>query len=246
MNRRCSYLSGIGFGTLLSVLLATTSCTTAEKGVFAESNKVDDPLWTSTRIVDRSRFDSPTKGHPYRKRSDWILRELDLQDGDVVVDVGAGDGWWAGKLARHVGKDGIVHASEITDKLVDELKRQFTGTPQVKPYRSPLDGTGLPENSCDLAFLSSVYHHLYHNDKKPAAYLGHLHKVIKPDGRLVIIENYSGLPRTRTDGHGTRLSALIADAEQHGWFPLRCEFLVGSHHYLVILAQQEVLKAKAR
>lgn len=107
--------------------------------VSAETDKADDPFWTSTRIVDRFRFDSPTKGHPYRKRSDWILRELDLRDGDVVVDVGAGDGWWAGKLARHVGKDGIVHASEITDKLVDEMKRQFAGTPQVKPYRSPLD-----------------------------------------------------------------------------------------------------------
>ena len=32
MNCRYSYLGGIGIGTLLSVLLATTSCTTAEKG----------------------------------------------------------------------------------------------------------------------------------------------------------------------------------------------------------------------
>ena len=148
--------------------------------VYADSDQ-------STRIVDANQHAYiGSGGYPYRQKSDYVLKELDLKAGDVVVDIGAGDGFWARQMAQAVGTEGIIHASEVEQKKVDDMKEKLADMPQIKPYLSPFDGTALPENSCDLAFLSKTYHHL--NEGGHVDYLCHLRKVVKPTGRLCVIE----------------------------------------------------------
>ena len=216
---------------LLIVPVLIASFTLASHRAFAESH-------LSTRISDTKQHHRQGSGsYPYRAKSDYILKELDLQAGDVVVDVGAGDGWWAEKFAKPIGKTGVIHAAEIENKKVDQMKKRFAKTPQVKPYLIKTDSTGLPDNSCDVAFFSQSYHHL--NKNGHVNYLKHLHKVLKPTGRVVIIEKYTetGLGEGT---HGTRLSRLVRQAEEASWVPVRLELMTGTYHYIAILAQQEL------
>ncbi len=192
----------------------------------------------STRITktDQHRR-TGAKSYPYRAKSEYILGELDLQAGDAVVDIGAGDGWWTEKFAQQVGETGVVHAGEVGDKKVAKLKEKFADNSPIKPYLMKSDSTGLPENSCDLAFFSQSYHHLKKDGH--VDYLKHLHSVLKPTGRVVIIEKYTetGLAQ---GNHGTPLSRLVRQAEEAGWVPVRLELMTGTYHYIAILAQQEV------
>lgn len=205
--------------------------------IFAESG-------TSTRITspDQHRRSGP-RSYPYRKKTDYILKELDLRPGDTVVDVGAGDGWWTEKFAKLVGRNGVVHAAEVSKKKVDGMKKRFAEKPQVRPYVCPSDGTGLNENSCDLAFFSQSYHHLPKNGH--VDYLKHLRSVVKPLGRVAIIEKYieTGLG---TGTHGTRLSRLIRQAEEAGWVPVRFELMTGTYHYIAIFAQKDLFPEDKR
>jgi rhodanese-related sulfurtransferase/ubiquinone/menaquinone biosynthesis C-methylase UbiE len=192
----------------------------------------------STRITDVAEHRrGGDKRYPYRAKSDYILKELDIQMGDAVVDIGAGDGWWTEKFAESVGESGVVHAAEVAEEKVVQMRNRFASTPQVKPYLIESDSTGLPENSCDVAFFSQSYHHL--NEDGHVDYLKHLHSVIKPTGRVVIVEKYTetGLG---WGTHGTRLSRLVRQAEEAGWVPLRLELMKGTYHYVAILAQQEL------
>lgn len=198
----------------------------------------------STRITDARQHErTGSKSYPYREKSEYILSELDLQPGDVVVDIGAGDGWWAEKFAKYVGDSGVIHAAEVNKKKVKKMKERFADTPQVKPSVIESDNTGLPRNSCDVAFFSQSYHHL--NEGGHVDYLKHLHKVVKPTGRVIIIEKYTetGLGAGK---HGTRLSRLVRQAEQASWVPLRCELITGTYHYIAILAQQELFPPEPR
>jgi len=225
-NLRLFHSPGLGISLALTLL-----CALGANRAPAESDQ-------STRITDPKQHQrNGEKSYPYRAKSDYILRELDLKEGDAILDVGAGDGWWSEKFAPHVGKSGSVHAGEIADKKVDGMKKKFAKLPQIKPFLMPKDGTGLPENSCDVVFFSQSYHHL--NKDGHVDYLKHLHSVVKPTGRVVIIEKYTetGLGEGT---HGTRLSRLVRQAEEAKWVPVRLELMTGTYHYLAILAQQEL------
>jgi len=195
-------------------------------------------LWRSTRVEDANQHArTGDSSYPYRAWSAYVLKELDLHAGDVVVDIGAGDGWWSEQMAAHVGPTGVVHASEVDKRKLEQMKRRFAEKPHVKPYLSPKDRTGLPENSCDLAFLSQTFHHL---DKPTRVeYLRGLKSVVKRTGRLCVIEKYSAIA-TRGASHGTSLSQLVREAEQAGWIPVRYELMTGTYHYLAIFVQKDL------
>jgi len=195
-------------------------------------------LWRSTRVSDPGQHArAGDSRYPYRAKSEYVLAELDLRAGDVVVDIGAGDGWWSEQMARCVGPTGVIHASEVERRKLEQMKKRFADTPAVKPYLSPKDGTGLPADSCDLAFLSQTFHHL---DKPTRVeYLRHLREVVKPAGRLCVIEKYSAIA-TRGAAHGTSLSQLVREAEQAGWIAVRYELMTGTYHYLSIFVQKDL------
>jgi len=193
----------------------------------------------STRVIDNNQHAcTGGGGYPYRNKSEYVLKELDLKVGDVVVDIGAGDGWWAEKMAKFVGSEGIIHASEVEQKKVDRMKGKFADIPQLKPYLSPTDGTALADNSCDLAFLSKTYHHL--NKGGHVDYLRHLRKVVKPTGRLCVIEKHAAFASGRGKEHAWLPDLLFRQAEEAGWIPVRYELITGTYHYIAIFVQREL------
>lgn len=218
----------------LTMLLAAFSLMTIAGAALGDTPE-------STRIDDASEHACTERGgYPYRQKSDYVLDELDLKPGDVVVDIGAGDGWWAEKMAEAVGPDGVIHAAEVTEQKVDQMKERFTDTPQVRPYVCPLDGTGLDEDTCDLAFLSKTYHHLEgHVD-----YLKHLLDVVKPNGRLVVIEHTKSLAKGRAADHAWSPGLLTQQAEEAGWTLLRCELMRGTNHFIAIFAPRSLFSVE--
>jgi ubiquinone/menaquinone biosynthesis C-methylase UbiE len=197
----------------------------------------------STRVTDPQQYaKSGSGGYAYRQQADYVLKELDLRPGDVVVDIGAGDGWWAEKMAAAVGPQGAVHAAEIDQRQVDRMKQRFASLPQVKPYLCKTDSLELPDDSCDLAFLSQTYHHLKKDTR--VEYLRHLRKVVKPTGRLVVVENYSELLGSGKD-HATQLSTLLGEAEQAGWIAVRCQLIRDSSAYIAIFVQKDLFAKPA-
>ncbi len=217
--------------TLLTVLTFATLLANTPPTAYSQT-------FHSTRITDSAQHRRQgDKSYPYRSKSDYILKELDLQPGDVVADIGAGDGWWSEHFAQAVGESGIIHAGEVVKKMVEQMKKRFADTPNVHPYLMELDGTGLPDNSCDIVFFSQSYHHL--NADGQVDYLKHLHSVVKPTGRIVIIEKYTDFG-LGSGTHGTRLGRLVCQAEDAGWVPVRVELMPGTYHYITILAQKEL------
>ncbi len=173
----------------------------------------------------------------YREAADFVIKRLRLRRNSVVVDIGAGDGWWASKMAAKLGPKGAIHAGEVEQKKVDAMKTKWADLKQIKPYLCPTDGTGMEADSCDLAFLSKTYHHL--NKDGHVAYLKHLKEVVKPSGKLVIIERHPSLASGRGAEHGWLPGLLAQQAEVAGWMMLRCEMIPGSDHFMATFVHPE-------
>ena len=210
--------------------------------VSAQNRGVATPA--STRITDPKQHEYDGRSqYPFRDRAEYILGELDLKSGDVVVDVGAGDGWWSERLSKEVGSYGVVHSAEVVERLVNQMKERFADTPNVKPYLTGTDGTSLPENSVYMAFFSQVYHHLDADGK--VDYLKHLHDVVKPTGRICIIEKVSEVS-TRTGDHGTKITDLAKVAEEAGWVLVRYELMPKTYHFVAFFVQRELFPPEPR
>jgi predicted methyltransferase len=221
---------------LLPALIAITLSLHSWAGTQADTGE-------STRVTNDRQHACATDGSKaYREKSAYVLKELDLEPGDVVVDIGAGDGWWAEKMAQAVGPQGAVHAGEVVQGKVDKMKQQYADLPQLQPYLCPTDGTALEENSCDLAFVSKTYHHL--NKDGHVDYLRHLQSVVKPTGRLVVVERYRELGVGRSKDHAWSPGLLTQQAEEAGWILVRCELIGGSYHFIAIFAQKELFPVK--
>jgi ubiquinone/menaquinone biosynthesis C-methylase UbiE len=118
--------------------------------------------------------------------SDQIVTALGLVWGETVADVGAGDGQWTESLSEAVGPTGRVFATEVGEEGVDRLRRRFESwTPaNVTVVKGSEDATGLPEGCCDAVLLRLVYHHL----TKPKRIVADLHRIVRPRGRVAIID----------------------------------------------------------
>ena len=188
------------------------------------------------------RNDVSMRGKGYREAADYVVRRLGLRRNSIIVDIGAGDGWWASKMAEKLGPKGVIHAGEVDQKKVDAMKEKWASVLQIKPYLCPTDGTGLSENSCDVAFISKTYHHF--GKDTHIDYLRHLKKVIKPPGRVVIIERHADLASGRGKDHAWQPGLLSHQAEQAGWMLLRCEMIPGSDHFMATFVTPEAFAEK--
>jgi len=80
-------------------------------------------------------------------QADRIVEVLGLQPGMSVADVGAGRGDWSVELARVVGPEGRVFATEIDEGRLDDIERasRRAGLDNIRVIKAETRDTGLPE-----------------------------------------------------------------------------------------------------
>lgn len=128
------------------------------------------------------------------QKPDEVVRALGLRGGETVVDLGAGTGYFATRLARAVGEAGVVKALDVDGELLAYLKRRLEKEriSNVDAALVPKDDPKLPPASVDLVFLANVYHHL---PDRPA-YLAKMVPALREGGRIAIVdyEKREGIP----------------------------------------------------
>jgi ubiquinone/menaquinone biosynthesis C-methylase UbiE len=117
-----------------------------------------------------------------------LMRNAGIRPGMTVADVGTGIGFMLPFLSKRVGAEGKVIAEDIFDDFLAGAKQRvatqkLTNVTFVKGAETD---PKLPEGAVDIALALDVYHHFDYPEKMLAA----LHKSLKPDGRLVIVEYY--------------------------------------------------------
>lgn len=153
-----------------------------------------------------------------------IARALDLRPGDIVADVGAGDGGYSIALARVVGPGGRVLATELDDDALDEIRDAVADAhvANVDVLRGGVDATNLPPGCCDAVLMRGVYHHL----TAPAAIDASVFAALKPGGRFLVVDfppsfwlalwTPEGIPADR-GGHGIPIDVLTREVEAAGF-----------------------------
>lgn len=115
-----------------------------------------------------------------------LLRALGVRPGQVVCDLGCGNGFHSLQLAQMVGPTGRILAVDIQRQMLAMLARRASraGITNVERILGTVADPKLPPASCDLILLVDVYHEISY----PELVLGRLHRALRPGGRLVLVE----------------------------------------------------------
>lgn len=115
-----------------------------------------------------------------------MLKALDVKPGDVVCDMGCGNGFYTLKLAEMVGERGKVFAVDIQREMLGllEARAKEEKISNIELVLGTVVDPKLPENAMDLVLLVDVYHEFSH----PEHMLTAIRKSLKPHGRVALVE----------------------------------------------------------
>lgn len=150
-----------------------------------------------------------------------IAEVLALRPGLEVADVGAGDGEWAVEIARRVGAEGRVWATEVKEDELEEIRERVEGEGlgNLEVVQGDQTRIGLPEDCCDAILLRLVYHHF----TDPPRMRTELKRALRSGGRLAVIDiepqkhwrKLKGVPDR--GGHGIPAEELIRELTSDGF-----------------------------
>lgn len=133
--------------------------------------------------VEREAEEAPSKA----------IELLNIRPGMSVADVGAGSGYYTVRLAKRVGGEGRVFATDVQRGMLDIIERK-TAEERLGNVTTVLgteDNPTLPPGALDLILMVDVYHEL----QAPQPFMRRLREALKPDGRLVLLEFRKEDPR---------------------------------------------------
>jgi len=146
---------------------------------------------------------------------DTVVRALLVRPGDRVADLGPGYGHFTLRLAAAVAPDGIAYAADADQGTLDELKEAADerSISTLKPVVTRRDRLELPE-PVDLLFVSATYHHL----RNPGDYFAAARPLLRPKGRVAILESrLEGLLARRMNPHGSVPARVIEEMGRAGF-----------------------------
>jgi ubiquinone/menaquinone biosynthesis C-methylase UbiE len=131
-----------------------------------------------------SVFDDPARDG-WQKPAE-VVQALEIRPGMRVADLGAGTGYFIRYLSGAVGDAGSVFAIEVEPNLITHLRERAEKeqTRNVVPILASADNPRLPAGMVDVVLIVDTLHHI--DDR--IAYLRRLRHVLKPGGRIVVID----------------------------------------------------------
>ena len=156
-----------------------------------------------------------------------VMDLLGIRPGMTVADIGAGAGYYVGRLSHRVGPGGRVIAQEVDRNTIDRLGQRV--------LRERLDNVSLvlgephdprlAPGSVNLALLV----HMYHEIEQPFGLLANLVPAMQPDGRVAILD---------VDGpvlaHGTPRALLSCELKAVGYREVAWHWIEGRSIYLAV------------
>jgi predicted methyltransferase len=212
---------------LIVVVLQTSSCVVASN---PDGSKIVKPA---------NRTDSVRA----------LVRHLDLGEGSVIADIGAGGGRDTWIFADIVGETGTVFTEEIEKNKVKSLEAEAERRDlnHVKPVLGRSDDPCLPANTVDLVYMNHVYHHF----ARPREMLRAIWRGLKPGGYLAIVDRRLGTlrdwverSRRETRHYWIAETTTVREAREEGFAFIECaeQYWHTKDNFVLVFQRPEKLK----
>ena len=196
------YLRRLAVAAALAFVFVTAGALPLRVQIFSappqsvyETRRVHDPNGTGKFYMGREIaqvmgpdgigwLDRPEREQ--EERPGVVIDALELRAGEVVVDLGAGSGYFTFRIAPRVGKTGRVLAVEIQGEMLKAIRQRAAAlkATNVEEVKGSETDPKLPAGGVDLVLMVDVYHELAY----PFEVMTKVRDGLKPGGRVVFVE----------------------------------------------------------
>ena len=122
-----------------------------------------------------------------------FIRGMGIKQGDTVLEMGCGPGFFTETLSAVAGKNGKVYAQDVEEKMLKRVtaKLHGFGFKNVTLLLSNSSSLPLGDGVCDAVFCANVLEEIYH-ENEIAGTIKEIHRVLKKPGILIIKEHRPG------------------------------------------------------
>lgn len=158
------------------------------------ADSIPDHIARAVDHPDRSQAD---RRRDLTSRPAEVLTFLGIEPGMTVLDMLAGDGYYAEIVARAVGPAGHVylHNNQAYRGLMIRRPRRLDapGLEALEVYLREIADINLPSASVDVVLLVKVYHDLYYVNNgwnvPPGPFFDTIHRILKTDGVIGVVDH---------------------------------------------------------
>jgi len=153
------------------------------------------------------------------ERDQWqrpldVLRALDLHEGNTVVDLGSGSGYFALKLSAVAGARGQVLAVDVRKMSLFFLwtRSLLRDQRNIHVVVGEEDNPGLPTGTVDAVLICNAYHEF----SNPGLMLNHTFRSLKPGGHLVVVDRAPHSVQAEHT-HDVALTIVVSELRDKGF-----------------------------
>ena len=165
-----------------------------------------------------------------------VMTALNLKQGEVIADIGAGSGYFSFRIAHHVGDNGRVYAVDINPDMIVHMNRKIRDLKfgNVVALLATPDDPLLADGSVDRFFICDTWHHI----GKQEQYLGLMRKMLKPGGQIVMIDfQKKELPVGPPVGMKIAREELLRQMESNGFRLVQEHTFLPYQYFLIFSAK---------
>lgn len=120
------------------------------------------------------------------ERTDLLLKNLPIEPGDKVADIGAGTGYFSLPMADRVGENGTVYAVDIQPEMLQiiENRTKASGITNIERVLATVDDPRLPADTLNLVLFVDAYHEF----EWPREVMTGVYNSLVSGGQVVLIE----------------------------------------------------------
>jgi len=127
--------------------------------------------------------------HHYRdatQKPEAIMDTVGVEEGMVIGEAGAGEGYFTFWLSKRVGKNGKVYANDIKKSVLAKINKRAKreGITNITTILGKQNDPLFPDGELDMVVMMLAFHEF----KNHAKWLDNVKPSMKPNAKLVIIE----------------------------------------------------------
>ena len=113
-----------------------------------------------------------------------VIDLLPLHENLSFLDLGCGTGWAVGEVARRVNQRGEFYGIDLAPKMIERAKENSRDLKNLHFEQANAEELPFQNDLFDLALCTNSFHHYPH----PAIALNEIRRVLKPGGRIYIMD----------------------------------------------------------